>query len=499
MDRHGNNYWNYGINWCIDFEYMDQINKEKSLYIGIDIGTTATKAVCFDVEGNVIKQISHSYPMYHPKPNWSVQNPQEILNTVLKCIGEITKDIEPQFISFSSAMQSIIAIDETGKPLTDAILWADNRAETIAEKLKNSEKGNYFYQKTGIPIHPFSPMTKIAWFKEFDSDIFSKTYKFISIKEYVWHHLTGEYATDTSMASGTGLLNIHTLKWDDEILDFLNIKPQQLSAIYEVTHQCKGVLDNFIYVIGGGDGALANLGTGAMNKGFMALTIGTSGAVRLPIDQPFLDAEMRTQCYHLIDNQYLTLGAINNGAIVLQWLKETILKTTASYELLFEEASTIPAGSEGLLFVPYLLGERAPIWDASAQGTLLGMQITHTQAHLVRATLEGILFGLFQITEILLPDPERRKETIIMASGGFGKSELWLQIVADIFQMKVATTQTTEGSAWGAVLIGMRSTGIVEQNQNKTAQVFYPNIANKKVYHDSFTKFKKVYSLLKEL
>jgi gluconokinase len=478
---------------------MDKIKNKESRYIGIDIGTTATKAVCFDLQGNVIDQISHSYPMYHPKPNWSVQNPQEILDTVLKCISEITKGIQPQFISFSSAMQSIIAIDETGKPLTDAILWADNRATVIAEEFKNSEKGNHFYQKTGIPIHPFSPMTKIAWFKEFEPEIFSKTYKFISIKEYVWHHLTREYVTDTSMASGTGLLNIHTLHWDNEILEFLNIKPQQLSEICEVTHQCKGILDNFLYIIGGGDGALANLGTGAINKGFMALTIGTSGAVRLPIKHPFLDPEMRTQCYHLQGSQYLTLGAVNNGAIVLQWLKESVLKTTVSYELLFEEASSIPAGSEGLLFVPYLLGERAPIWDASAQGTLLGMQIIHTQAHLVRATLEGILFGLFQITEILLPDIEIRKKTIIMVSGGFGKSELWLQIVADIFQMKVETSQTIEGSSWGAVLIGLKSIGTDSKHQRKTGKTFVPNPDHQKVYHDSFIKFKKVYSVLKGL
>lgn len=478
---------------------MDQIKNKELHYIGIDIGTTATKAVCFDIQGNVIREISHSYPMYHPKPDWSIQKPQEILETVLKCINEITEGYQPQFISFSSAMQSIIAIDKTGKPLTDAVLWADNRAAALAQELKNSEKGNHFYQKTGIPIHPFSPMTKIAWFRESDSEVFANTYKFISIKEYVWHYLTGEYVTDTSMASGTGLLNIHTLKWDDEILDFLQIEPQQLSAVREVTHQRKGILDDFLYIIGGGDGALANLGTGAMNKGYMALTIGTSGAVRLPIDQPFLDGQMRTQCYHLIDGQYLTLGAVNNGAIVLQWLKETILKTTVSYEDLFEEAKKIPAGSEDLLFVPYLLGERAPIWDASAQGTLLGMKIIHTQAHLVRATLEGILFGLFQITEILLPDAEKRKATTIMASGGFGKSELWLQMVADIFQMKVETSQTIEGSAWGAVLIGHKSTGINNVKQEKTGKIYFPDPNLNEVYNHSFAKFKKIYSLLKGL
>lgn len=471
----------------------------ESFYIGIDIGTTATKAVCFDINGKVIRQFSHSYPMYHPKPDWSVQKPNEILDAVLACIAEITKGIKPEFISFSSAMQSIIAVNKDGNPITDAVLWADNRSHTWAEKLKNSKQGKDFYQKTGIPIHPFSPMTKIAWFKEFDTEVFLKTYKFISIKEYVWQKLTGEYAIDSSMASGTGLMNIHTLKWETDILDYLTIREKQLSTIYSPTHQGKGLADNFLYILGGGDGALANLGTGAMKQGRIALTIGTSGAVRLPIDKPYIDAAMRTQCYHLIGNQYLKLGAINNGAIILQWLKESILKTNDSFETLFEEAEKIPAGSEGLLFVPYLLGERAPIWDASAEGTLLGIRIIHSSAHFIRATLEGILFGLLSVTEILLPDLDKRHETTIMASGGFGKSELWLQMVADIFQMNVAISETTEGSAWGAVLLGMKSIKIEVSDDNPPMKLFLPNPQNKKVYEQNFDKFKRVYPLLKEL
>ena len=163
------------------------------------------------------------------------------------------------------------------------------------------------------------------------------------------------------------------------------------------------------------------------------------------------------------------------------------------------EAEKIPPGADGLLFVPYLLGERAPIWDASAQGTLLGMQITHTQSHLVRATLEGILFGLFQITEILIPDEEKRKNTTVMVSGGFGKSEFWLQIVADIFQMKVAIPNTIEGAAWGAVLIGLKATsGTVNTKQN-IRKTFIPNQTNAEVYKEAFTRFKKVYTLLKEI
>jgi gluconokinase len=471
----------------------------EQFYIGIDIGTTATKAVCFDIAGKVIRECSQSYSMYHPKADWSIQKPDEIVAAVLGCIAQITKGIQPEFISFSSAMQSVMAIDDTGKPLTDLILWADNRAHLLAEALKESEQGKRFYQKTGIPIHTFSPMTKIAWLKENDATTFFKAHKFISIKEYIWHHLTGEYVIDSSMASGTGLMNIHTLQWETEILDYLKIAASQLSAIVSPTHQSKGHSDGFHYILGGGDGVLANLGTGAMETGRMALSIGTSGAVRLPADKPYIDSQMRTQCYHLMDNQYLKLGAVNNGAIVLQWLKESILKTDESFEELFEQAKIIPAGSEGLLFVPYLLGERAPIWDASAQGTLLGIRIIHTKAHLIRATLEGILFGLLSITEILLPDPEERHATTIMASGGFGKSELWLQMVADIFQMKVIVAETIEASAWGAVLIGFKATGLTLSNCNRIEKTFLPNEDYKETYEQGFEKFKRVYPLLKDI
>jgi gluconokinase len=471
----------------------------EKVYIGIDIGTTATKAVCFDTNGNVLHQLSKEYPMYHSKENCSIQKPNEVLDSVLACIEEITRNTKPEFISFSAAMQSILLINEDGVPISDALLWADNRAISIASELKKSDFGNVIYRKTGIPIHPFSPMTKLAWLKENEPDLFHAAFKFISLKEYIWHQLTGEYVIDSSMASGTGILNIHTLQWEETILDYLTIKEKQLSKIVTPTHQCKGIKDNFLYIIGGGDGALANLGTGAMEKNRMALSIGTSGAVRIPIDQPYIDSEMRTQCYHVIDNQYLKLGAVNNGAIILQWLKESLLQTNESYETLLEQATAIPAGSDDLLFVPYLLGERAPIWDAAAQGTLLGITITHHKAHFIRATLEGILFGLFSVVEILLPDPKIRKETTVMVSGGFGKSELWLQMVADIFQMKVVVPETIEGAAWGAVLIGFKAIGNTNSSEVKTGVAFYPNSNHREVYEKAFEKFKKVYPLLKDI
>lgn len=468
-------------------------------YIGIDIGTTAIKAMVFTKEGKVVNHCCMSYEMYHPQPDWSVQKPLEILTAVLACINKVTTNISPQFISFSSAMQSIIAIDKQGNPLTDIILWADNRASYLANCLKESESGKDFYKKTGLPIHTFCPMTKILWLRENEPEIYANAYKFISIKEYIWHYLTGEYVIDSSMASGTGMMNIENLQWNSDILNHLGIRENQLSTIVSPKHTATSLLKNHTLVVGGGDGALANLGTGAMQKGRMALTIGTSGAVRLPIDKPYIDDKMRTQCYHLVDNQYLTLGAINNGAVILQWLKESILQSNETFEELLEHAQNAPAGSNGLIFVPYLLGERAPIWDASAQGTLLGITINHTKAHLVRATLEGILFGLLSITEILIPDKNEREEIVIMASGGFTKNDFWLQLTADIFQMKVAVSQDIESSAWGAVLIGFMAFNIKTNQRSIEEKIFLPNLDYQFVYQENFRKFNKVYEALKDL
>ena len=468
-------------------------------YIGIDIGTTATKAMVFTREGKVVNYQCIIYEMHHPQPDWSVQKPSVVLKAVLDCIENLTQKITPQFISFSAAMQSLIAVDSNDEPLTDVILWADNRASKIAQKLRLSDLGQQFYEKTGIPIHTFCPMTKILWLKENEPEIFARTDKFISLKEYIWHHLTGEYVIDSSMASGTGMMNIECLCWNDKILSHLGICHTKLSAIVSPTHTAKSVNTNHTLILGGGDGALANLGTGAMKKGRMSLTIGTSGAVRLPIDKPFIDAKMRTQCYHLVDNQYLTLGAVNNGAIIFQWLKEAILQTNESFDELITHAQNVPAGSDGLIFVPYLLGERAPIWDASAQGTILGITINHTKAHLIRATLEGILFGLLSITEILLPDKKEREQIIIMASGGFTKNDIWLQIAADIFQMKVAVSQKIEGSAWGAVLVGFMTFNIESNNAQIEEKIFLPNKENQLVYQANFKKFNKVYEALIDL
>jgi gluconokinase len=480
-------------------------------FTGIDIGTTSTKAVVFDVSGKVLAQKSIAYEMFHPKPNWSEQNPDEIYEAVTQCLAFLDKRSLLETLSFSSAMHSIMAVDITGKPLTNLIVWADNRAIKIANDLKNSYLGKEIYAETGTPIHPFSFLCKILWLKEHEPEIFEKAHKFIGIKEYIWHKLFGHYEIDESLASATGMMNIEKLTWDKKALTLVEIGEEKLPKIVPTTFSRKKDIINagrvkptmelpvsvsFNFFIGAADGPLANLGTGAMGKSKLAFTMGTSGAVRICVDEYYTDSQMRTFNYLLSENQHVIGGATNNGAVVMQWLKEQILQTATSTEELIEKAKKTPTGAENLLFLPYILGERAPVWNADAKGVFFGLSINHTQAHLIRAVMEGLILNLYSVGKVLM---EKFPVDEICASGGFAQSAFWLQLVADIFQKKVVILDNVEGSAWGAVLISMKALNIIpEISEQKGGKVFYPNLKNAPIYSDLHKKFERLYDKLKD-
>jgi gluconokinase len=471
-------------------------------FVGIDVGTTTTKAVAFDKYGNVLNQFSSGYGMTHPHPDWSEQNPEEIYEAFQKSLGVVVPPsvADKSIVSFSSAMHGLIAIDADGKPLTNLILWADNRATEIAKQLKATDIGQELYHRTGIPIHPFSVFSKILWLKENEPEIFSKTNKFIGIKEYLWFRLFGEYTIDYSLASGSGLFNFRELNWDSLALETLGISEQQLPRLVSTTYIQKNDTNPNLplvnYVIGAGDGPLANLGSGAMKPGQMAFTMGTSGAVRMCVTQPYTDPKMRTFNFCLFENHYIIGGATNNGGIVLQWLEEQLLGSKHSIAKLIEEAQKLEIGSENLLFLPYILGERAPVWNAEAKGVFFGLSITHTQAHIVRAVMEGLILNMYSIGKILM---EQQDIHTIYASGGFAKSDFWLQLVADVFQKKVAICETVEGSAWGAALVAMKALNMKEAaNTVAEGKVFMPNTAVAEKYSQLHHKFERLYDKLKD-
>ena len=380
-----------------------------------------------------------------------------------------------QFISFSAAMHSLIAIDRNGVPLTKCITWADSRAVKWAEHIKQTY-GQQIYMRTGTPIHPMSPLAKITWLRHEKQDIFNATDKFIGIKEYVFHQFFNDFVVDYSIASATGLFNLTTKDWDIEALEVAGITPDKLSKLVPTTTVLTnlkqdiadelGILASTPFVIGANDGVLSNLGVNAIQPGVVAVTIGTSGAIRTVTNKPVTDPKGRIFCYMLTEEHYVIGGPVNNGGMTFRWVRDELASSEVEtakrlgidpYEVLTKIAARVKPGAEGLLFHPYLAGERAPLWNANARGSFFGLGLHHKREHMIRAVLEGVIFNLYTVLltlEELIGMPQQ-----IQATGGFARSALWRQMMADIFNQPVTVPESYESSCLGAVVLGLYATG----------------------------------------
>lgn len=446
--------------------------------IGVDIGTTSTKAVLYKKNGQLIESHGVDYPLETPTVGAAEQDPEEIYNAVIESIQNVikrskvaSKDILT--VSFSSAMHSVIAIDDEGQAITQCITWADSRSAKWTEKIKKDWNGHEIYLRTGTPIHPMAPLSKLVWLRYEHSDIFTKSTMFISIKEYIFHRLFGKYIVDYSIASGTGMFHLNDLTWDEEALRIAGISAEQLSKPVPTTYQVKGLneeiasklglLPSTPFVIGASDGMLSNLGVGAIEPGVIAATIGTSGAIRTVVDRPIVDPKGRIFCYALTEKHWVIGGASNNGGMVLQWAldqfgqeEEKSKKNSAgAFNLFAETAAKANSGSKGLLFFPYVTGERAPLWNADARGSYVGLSIQHKREHIIRATFEGILLNLYSIVEIV--EELTGKTSAIYATGGFSRSSFWRQMMADIFDKDVYIPENYESSCLGAMVLALYS------------------------------------------
>ena len=471
-------------------------------FLGIDIGTTSLKTIAFTREGKAIAEESVSYPIYHPQPDWSEQNPEEIWLAFCQTVEKILQTLAPHIpvlCSFCSAMHSLIAVDASGNALTPSIIWADNRAAAIAEKIRRENKAHTLYQRTGLPVHAMSPFCKLQWLRENQRDLFDRAHKFIGIKEYVFYKLFGVWVVDVSIAAATGMMNRETRQWDPEILSQTGASTRQLSDIVETDQSFfieKGFpgLRNVPFFIGGSDGAMANLGA-TTEPGTLVVTVGTSSAARLIVDKPYLDPHMRSFCYYIRQGSWLLGGASNNGGIILQWLQENFFHAQESVTEFLAQAEKVKPGAEGLIFLPYLLGERSPVWNAHARGVLFGLQISHGQSEMVRACLEAVIYCLLNISQPLLEQVEIRK---IYATGGFARSELWLQILADVFGLPVVVCDCIDNSAWGAAKCGMMALDILPVNPAVSEKRFIPEPEAHLVYAKGFKQFQHLNTLLKE-
>jgi len=475
--------------------------------LGIDIGTGSTKAVAVDLKGNSFADSQQHYSFSAPKPGYHEQDPEQIWQAFTESIkGIIAKTgKQPLAISLSSAMHSFITVDTNGNALAPMITWADSRSAEIAVELRATERGMSIYKDTGTPIHSMSPLCKLIWLRENDPELFRKAHKFISIKEFIWYKLFNEFAIDYSIASSTGLFDITKFEWHDDALALAEITSRVLSkpvsTDYSKTSSSLDFLDkNTSFVIGASDGCLANLGSMATKPGIAAMTIGTSGAVRVASNKPLPNADAMTFSYILDKSTYICGGPINNGGVAMQWWVKNVAgpnPTEKDYERIFNQIDEVQAGSNGLIFLPYLTGERAPIWDSESCGNFFGVRLRHTQADFSRAVLEGICFAMRDVLDAVQENSE--PITQINISGGFTKSEVWVQTLADITGKKLAILQADDASAVGAAFIVLKVIGAIKDYPKVSDDliVYQPSPANRDIYNKIFSIYKQLYTDLK--
>ncbi|MBN8653365.1 MAG: gluconokinase [Cytophagales bacterium] len=475
--------------------------------IAVDIGTTSTKVLAVTATGDVLSQHQVYYPTFYPQPGFAEQDANEILAAVISGLKAIESQIDLSkavALAFSSAMHSVVAVNEKCETLTPLIIWADTRSSAQAKELRQTVVGVELHQQDGTPIHPMSPLCKLMWLQFNEPELSSQAYKFISIKEFIWYHLTGEFSVDYSIASATGLFDIHNHVWNKTALELAGITPQQLSIPVPVTHQAKlnvvkdlAGYQHIPLVIGASDGCLAQLGSDAMQPGVLTVTLGTSGAVRRSATRNLSDLQSRLFNYILTDTETVAGGATNNGTAVMDWFVKEFSGAEKLPAIVAQVCEKIPAGSEGLLALPFLQGERAPVYNAEARGVFFNISMQHTRQHFARALLEAICYELKWITESveMVCGPSDK----VVVSGGITHFPEWVQMLADVLNREVIVASNHDASAMGAARLAFQTVQISFVSATQSHTIFTPHANNAQLYAAGYTRFKALYQAIEKL
>lgn len=476
--------------------------------VTLDIGTTSAKSFSVSTSGEILSSHQQFYDTSFTTEGFAEQDPEPIFTSVIELIQKSTASATRCVgISFSAAMHSLTAIDAEGQVIFPLAIWSDTRSKIQSKRIKEAGLAQRFYEITGTPVHPMSPLCKLIWLKENKPDIFHKAHKFLSIKEYILFRLTGEFVVDYSTASATGLFDVEELKWSDEILSYIKLSREQLSfpvAVNQVFFVKAEVAARLCidrktpFIIGASDGCLAQLGSHALGSDDVAVTLGTSGAVRVASPSRKIDPEGRVFNYILNAQFFVCGGASNSGSVLLDWFKKS-LDANAPDDIneFAKEACQVPPGCEGLLCVPFLLGERAPVYDPDASGVFWGLKMHHTKIHFQRALLEGICFELKWILETVEKFFGKRSKVIL--SGGITRTPVWTQLLCDVLGRKVVADTGMDASSVGAAKLGFETLKIKCTNPKVETFTYLPNNTLTHMYDNRFAIFKSIYERLKDL
>ena len=481
--------------------------------LGIDIGTTSAKVIALAEDGSLITQRGRRLELIHSEEGAAEQDVTAVYAALLEVLSDVLTELRSQnwevrHVGFSAAMHSVLAVDAAGTPLSHAVTWMDTRAAQSASDLWETEAGKQLYSRTGTPVHPMSPVVKLNHWKLQKPEWVRSASKFVSIKEWIWHQWFGEWVVDASMASATGMYNLAQADWDAEALQVAGVSKEQLSRVVPTT-TCTmagrsaelrrlGFEEDVLFNVGATDGVLANLGVGAVTSDTLVLTIGTSCAVRVtsPIDQT--DVATRSFCYVLDGERFVLGGPSNSGGISVETLYAHVL-AGIGVQWRPEElgAKLIEAGeveTDGLICLPYVAGERAPLWAPEAKAAWIGVDRSHTGLHLLRAVVEGILFNACWIATSLFEMTGQPKK--VMASGKLLEIPWIRQLTADIFGLPVHESQNGDASAVGAVWLAETASGVRRPHDRMPAGdageiVTWPRAEMQERYREKSEVFKR--------
>ena len=492
--------------------------------LGIDVGTTGSKALLVAADGAVKASATTEYPMFTPQPLWAEQNPEDWWAATVASIRRVlaqgdVKAAEVAGIGLTGQMHGLVLLDAQGKVLRPCIMWNDQRTAAECAEITAQVGAQKVIQLTGNPVLPGFTAPKIVWVRKHEPEVYSRVAKALLPKDYVRYRLTGEYFGEVSDASGTSMFDVGKRGWSDEMLQALDIPRAWLPEVTESpvvsarvsaeAARATGLPQGTPVAGGGGDQAAGAVGTGIVAEGLVSATLGTSGVVFAASQSYRVEPEGHLHAFcHAVPGMWHLMGVVLSAAGSFRWYRDTVAQAEQAeaaasgrdvYDLLTAAAAQVPAGCEGLLFLPYLTGERTPYPDPNARGVFFGLTLRHTKAHLTRSVLEGVTYALRDSLELMRGLGLTIEQ--VRASGGGAKSPLWRQILADVFATEIALVNTEEGAPYGAALLAGVGAGVYPSVQAACAAAIRVTGSTQPgpavpIYADYYPRYRALYPVL---
>jgi xylulokinase len=495
--------------------------------IGIDLGTSGTKTVLFNTDGAAISSATVEYPLYQPENGWAEQDPADWWNACIETVKDVISQsgVNPADIAgvgFSGQMHGLVMLDENGDVLRKSIIWCDGRTVRECDEITGIIGASRLIEITANPALTSFTAGNILWVRNNEPEIYKRCRHILLPKDYLRYKLTGKYGAEASDASGMNLLDIKSRKWSDEVVRKLEIDPTLLPDVYE-SHEVAGAITpeaaaltglsaGTTVVYGGGDNMAAAIGTGVVDKGKAFVTIGTSGVLYAHSTSATVDSSGRVNTFcAAADKAWAVFGCSLSAGMSLQWLRNNFflpeMKVAEGlgqdpYNLMTAQAERVPIGSNRLIFMPYLMGERSPLLDPNARAVFFGLSAIHNKYDMLRSVMEGVVFALRQSLDVLRDMGVEFSE--INATGGGGTSPLWRQMIADIFELPVITIKNREGPALGAAILAGVGAGLFPSVSEACKLIINTNppqdpiTENSKKYNPYYNLFRDLYPGMKE-